>query len=164
MYPGDPKVYKVLDELGITYAVYEHPPAPTVEAALSYWRNIDAAKCKNLFLRNHKGNRHYLVIIEHQRTLAIHDLEQRLRQGKLSLASEKRLKKYLGLKPGSVSPFGLLHDTEHHTHLFLDEQLKTAEKISFHPNVNTATLVLSFFDFMRFLEYCGNSYEFISLY
>ncbi|NOY36830.1 MAG: prolyl-tRNA synthetase associated domain-containing protein [Chlorobi bacterium] len=161
---GDPALYHKLEELNIAYDYYEHPPAPTVETAISYWKDIDAAKCKNLFLRNHKGNRHYLVILEHTRQLAIHDLEKRLRQGKLSLASEKRLSRYMGLQPGSVSPFGLIHDTEHHVRLFLDKNLQDYKKISFHPNVNTATLAIPFTDFIRFIENCGNSYEFIDLY
>jgi Ala-tRNA(Pro) deacylase len=135
-----------------------------VEEAIRYWKDIDAAKCKNLFLRNHKGNRHYLVIIEHTHVLAIHDLEKLLHQGKLSLASEKRLQKYLGLRPGSVSPFGLINDAEHHVHLFIDENLKRSDRISFHPNVNTATLVVSFADFLRFLDHRGNTYEFLKLY
>ena len=104
------------------------------------------------------------MIIEHTHVLAIHDLEKMLHQGKLSLASEKRLHKYLGLQPGSVSPFGLIHDEEHHVHLFLDENLQNFDRISFHPNVNTATLVISFRDFLRFLDHLGNTYEFLKLY
>ena len=161
---GQKELYDLLEQLGIEYEYHEHPPAPTVEEAVRYWNDIDAAKCKNLFLRNHKGNRHYLVIIEHTHALAIHDLEKMLRQGKLSLASEKRLQKYLGLRPGSVSPFGLINDAEHHVHLFLDENLQQFDRISFHPNVNTATLVVSFADFLRFLDHRGNTYEFLKLY
>jgi len=157
-------LYDLLGRLGIPYEYHEHPPAPTAAEAARYWQGIDAAKCKNLFLRNHKGNRHYLVILEHTHALAIRDLEQRLRQGKLSLASEKRLRKYLGLAPGSVSPFGLIHDEEHHVHLFLDRHLQEHERISFHPNVNTATLVIAFRDFLRFLDHLGNTYEFLDLY
>ncbi len=161
---GQKELYELLKELYIPFEYYEHPPAPTVSAAMEYWREIDAGKCKNLFLRNHKGNRHYLVILEHRNELAIHDLEKMLHQGKLSLASEKRLQKYLGLMPGSVSPFGLINDTDHHVHLFIDENLKSYEKISFHPNVNTATLVIRFEDFIRFLDYLGNTYDFLRLY
>ena len=71
--------------------------------------------------------------------------------------------KYLGITPGSVSPFGLINDTEHHVHLFIDEKLNTAQRISFHPNINTASLVLKFSDFQIFLNHTGNSYEFIPL-
>jgi len=153
-----------LSKLQITFEVYEHPPVPTVEEALPYWENIDACHCKNLFFRNHKGNRHYLVILDHRRKLNIRDLEQRLKQGKISFASPKRMERYLGLSGGSVSVFGLINDQDKHVHVFIDAKLQNAEKISFHPNENTATFVITFASFQRFLEKSGNSYEFISLY
>ena len=100
------KVLQVLEELGINYEIHEHPPAPTVEDALPYWNKMEATHCKNLFFRNHKGNRHYLVILRHDRQLNIRDLEQRLKQGKISFASPHRMERYLGLSGGSVSVFG----------------------------------------------------------
>lgn len=158
------KVLQLLNDLNISFELYEHPPVPTVEDALPYWDKINATHCKNLFFRNHKGNRHYLVILKHDRKLNIRDLEQRLKQGKISFASPQRMERYLGLSGGSVSVFGLINDEEDHVHLFLDDGLKSAEKISFHPNENKATVVISFPSFIQFLEWCGNSYEFITLY
>jgi Ala-tRNA(Pro) deacylase len=158
------KVFQVLDSLGIRYEVHEHPPVPTVDEAMPFWAKIEATHCKNLFFRNHKGNRHYLVILRHDRQLDIRDLEQRLRQGKISFASPKRMEKYLGLSGGSVSVFGLINDTNNHVHLFLDNALKSSERITFHPNENTATVVISFESFIRYLDWSGNSYEFLKLY
>ena len=74
------------------------------------------------------------------------------------------MERYLGLSAGSVSAFGIINDSEHHVHLFIDAALQSSEKISFHPNENNATLVISFASFLRFLESSGNSYEFIALY
>ena len=108
--------------------------------------------CKNLFFRNHKGNRHYLVCFDSERSLAIHDLEARLRQGKLSFASPERMERWLGLRPGSVSPFGLINDPENHVHLFLDVHLRDCPAYSFHPNDNRATVVI-FRE--EFLDPCG---------
>ncbi|HPE33954.1 MAG TPA: prolyl-tRNA synthetase associated domain-containing protein [Bacteroidales bacterium] len=158
------KVLQILKNLNISFDLYEHPPAPTIEEAQKYWKNIEATHCKNIFFRNHKGDRHYLVIIEHRANLAIHDLEKRLKQGKLSFASPQRMEKYLGVSPGSVSPFGLINDLNHHVHLFLDNHLLASEKISFHPNLNTYSVVISFEDFLRYLKWVGNSYEFLQLY
>jgi Ala-tRNA(Pro) deacylase len=155
------KVFKKLEGLGIHYEIFEHPPLDTIDIALEYWKDIDAMHCKNLFFRNHKGNRHYLVIIKDTTPFSIHSLEKKLKQGKLTFGSEKRLMKYLGVMPGSVSPFGLINDAEHHVHLFLDEQLQDAEKISFHPNDNTASIVILYKDLIRFFKEMGNSYEFI---
>ncbi len=161
---GDRKLYETLEKLDIKFDYYEHPAVPTVEEAAKYWKDLEATHCKNLFFRNHKGNKHYLVIIEHQKDLNIKDLEQRLKQGKLSFASEKRLKKYMGLTPGSVSPLGLINDQENCVHVFLDANLKNSTSISFHPNINTASLVVKYSDFIRFLDCSGNAYEYIQLY
>jgi Ala-tRNA(Pro) deacylase len=161
---GQKEVYNILNELGIPFEYHEHPPAPTIEEAKKYWKNLNAAHCKNIFFRNHKGNRHYLVVLDYQQSLNIRDLEQRLKQGKLSFASEKRMMKYLGLKPGSVSPFGLINDKENHVHVFLDKSLLQANSISFHPNLNTASLILSMKDFLRYLKWTKNSFEFLELY
>lgn len=161
---GQTELYKLLDTLKIEYQYREHPPVATIEEARKYWEGLDSGRCKNIFLRNHKGNRHYLVILEHLQSVVMKDLEKRLMQGKLSFASENRLKKYLGLEPGSVSPFGLINDQDHHVHLFIDEKLKDFEKLSFHPNTNTASLVILRTDLIRFIEHNGNSYEYIKLY
>lgn len=161
---GDPLLYKTLEELDILFDYYQHPPVPTVEEASRYWKDIDAAHCKNLFFRNHKGNRHYLVIFEYSNTLKIKDLEQRLRQGKLTFASPRRMMRYLKLEPGSVSPFGLINDHDNHVHLFIDKNLKGFGKVSFHPNINTASLVISWSDFEKFLHHTGNSWDYVTLY
>lgn len=161
---GPQRLYEILARLGISFDYYEHPAAPTIEEAIKYWKDIEATHCKNIFFRNHKGNRHYLVILEHSRDLGIRDLEKRLKQGKLTFASPERLSKYLGVEPGSVTPFGLINDSTHHVHVFLDEQLRSADRISFHPCVNTASLVLAFDGFEKFLAWTGNTFEYLALY
>jgi Ala-tRNA(Pro) deacylase len=158
------KVYYFLRTGDIDFQSYSHPEAPTIEIAKQYWRTDGSRHCKNLFFRNHKGNRHYLVVFDCEQNLAIHDLEKRLKQGKLSFASEQRMERWLGLSPGSVSPFGLINDTENHVHLFLDRTLQDAPSLSFHPNDNRATVVISQGDFRRYLDLVGNSYEWIELY
>ena len=157
------KIASFLDKNEIKFQVYEHPSIPTIEDALKYWGNIESAHCKNLFFRNHKGNRHYLVIFDYKKILGIHELEKKLNQGKLSFASEKRMDKYLGVKPGSVSVFGLINDSDNHVYVFLDEKLKESEKISFHPNDNTATFVIKMSDFIKYLELTGNNFEWLEL-
>jgi len=161
---GQKELYDLFQKHSINFEYYEHPPVATIEDAKIHWKDFNSGLCKNIFFRNHKGDKHYLVILEHLRQLNIHDLEKRLRQGKLSFASDQRLKKYLGLEPGSVSPFGLINDKEKHVHLFIDEKLNEFDRLAFHPNVNTASLVISKIDFLRFLDFTGHSYEFIKLY
>jgi Ala-tRNA(Pro) deacylase len=161
---GQKELYNILQELSIPFGYHEHPPLATIEEALIHWKDYNSGRCKNIFFRNHKGNRHYLVILEHLARLDIHDLEKRLRQGKLSFASDQRLKKNLGLEPGAVSPFGLINDKEKQVHLFIDEKLNDCDRLTFHPNDNSASLIVSKADFLKFLDYTGNGYEFIKLY
>ena len=161
---GQPEVFQRLEELGIEFTYTEHPATPTVESGRQYWGHLPGTHCKNLFLRNHKGNQHYLVIIQCEQSIAIHDLEHSLHQGKLSFASEARMDRYLGLKPGSVSPFGLINDTEHHVKVFLDENLRNYTHLSFHPNDNRASLNIALGDFIRYMDQTGNRYEWIKLY
>jgi Ala-tRNA(Pro) deacylase len=158
------KVLDYLNDKGHKYDYYEHPEAPTIAIAKEHWRNDGSKHCKNLFFRNHKGNRHYLVVLDCEQDLDIHDLEKRLHQGKLSFASPQRMDKYLGITPGSVSPFGLINDTENHVHLFLDETLREQPSLSFHPNDNRFTVVIDREEFERYLTLVGNTYEYIKLY
>ena len=161
---GQSELYNVLHSLSIHFEYHEHPPVATVEDAITHWKDYKSGRCKNIFLRNHKGNMHYLVILEHLAQLNIKDLEQRLKQGKLSFASDQRLMKYLGVMPGSVSPFGIINDIEKHVHLFIDKNLLSFDRLAFHPNLNTATLVISKNDLISFLDYSSNTYEFLTLY
>ncbi len=102
-------VYDALAALGIPYERFEHPPVFTVEEAERYWADIPATHCKNLFLRNAKGTRHYLVVLEHSKKADLKLLAAKIGDDRLSFASADRLMRFLGLTPGSVSPMGLLH-------------------------------------------------------
>ena len=168
------KVLQYLDIHAIAYTCYNHPEGKTIEEAKRWWRNDGSVHCKNLFFRNHKGNQHYLVCFDSEYDLAIHDLEHKLKEtlvssgqkapGKLSFASAERMSRYLGLEPGSVSPFGLINDEENHVILFLDENLRNAKSLSFHPNDCRGTVVISNEEFTKYLECVGNSYAYIKLY
>src|SRR6476646_2698115 len=152
-----------LDQLAIPYDRYEHPPIATGDEGLEHWDGIDAVHCKNLFVRNQKGSRHYLVILPVTKRADLRLGANQIGDGKLSFASADRLLRYLGVTPGSVSPFGLIHDRQHHVHVFLDRELKIASRISFHPNINTRTVVLAFPDFERFLDSTGNARRYIDV-
>ena len=156
MNDSESEVLRVLQELGIPFARHEHPPVYTVAEAERYWEGIEGAHCKNLFLRNQKGNRHFLVVLEHKRRLDMRRLGEVLQEGKLSFASEERLAKYLGLTSGAVSAFGLINDRGREVQVILDEGLKESGRINFHPNVNTATLTIAFEDFLKFLAWSGH--------
>lgn len=168
------KVLEWLMAHEIEYSAYSHPEGKTIEEAKRWWRKDGSVHCKNLFFRNHKGNQHYLVCFDCDHDMDIHDMEHRLKErlqaagmpspGKLSFASPERMMKYLGLEPGSVSPFGLINDEEHHVILFLDANLQQAETLSFHPNDCRGTVVLRRSELERVLSILGNTYEYTQLY
>lgn len=160
---AEKRVYEVLESLGIPFIRREHPPVYTVEEAKLHWRELAGAHCKNLFLRNKKGNRHYLVILEHSKNADLRKLTERLGEDRLSFGSAERLKRFLGLEPGAVSPFGLIFDARKEITVIIDQELRQAERIHFHPNVNTVTLGISFSDFEKFLAWTGNPVRYLAL-
>lgn len=156
-------VYDELARLGISYTAYEHPPVFTAEEAAVHWAGLDGAPVKNLFLRNKKGNRHYLVILGIEKQADLRQLAKAIGDDRLSFASPERLATHLGLAPGSVSPFGLINDADRAVTVIIDADLRRAERVIFHPNVNTASVTLSFSDFERFLASRPNAVRYVEL-
>lgn len=154
------QVLSRLQEWGIPYVLHRHAAAPTIEAALEVWQGLAGMLCKNIFIRNYKGTQHYLAVLGHEKIVDMRAIERKIGGGRVSFASAERMMKYLGVTPGSVSPFGLLNDTDSHVVVLLDKDISNFEQVNFHPNDNTATLTLNTPDFMRFLEKVGNRVEY----
>jgi Ala-tRNA(Pro) deacylase len=156
-------VLDALDALGIPYVRLEHPPVATVEEAEKHWAGLKGTHCKNLFLRNYKGKRHYLVIAPVTRGIDLRRLTGLLGEDRLSFASPERLRRWLGVEPGSVSPFGLVNDETRGVEVVCDTALRSSAALGFHPNVNTATLEISLADFEKFLAWRGNAVRWLEL-
>jgi Ala-tRNA(Pro) deacylase len=150
------QVYEALDALGIPYVKHDHPPVATVAEAVTHWQGIEGAHCKNLFVRNKPGKRHYLIIAEHLKPLDLLAVSHKLGDSRLSFGSDERMMRCLGLHPGEVSPFGLLNDSTREVIVVLDASLRASEKVNFHPNVNTATLTIAYRDLEKFLAWRKN--------
>jgi Ala-tRNA(Pro) deacylase len=161
---GEPAdVYAALDALGIVYESYTHAPVFTAEDAAEHWADIPATPVKNLFLRNKKGDRHYLVILHSEKQADLRHLVDVIGDDRLSFGSAERLQAQLGLTPGSVSPFGLINDARHAVRVIVDVELRKSERLIFHPNVNTASVTVSVADFERFLESRQNPVRWVAL-
>jgi Ala-tRNA(Pro) deacylase len=158
-----PPVYAALDALGVRYERHEHPAVFHAEDAAKFWNPIAGVQCKNLFLRNKKGDRHYLVIVEISKRVDLKDLVKIVGDDRLSFGSPERLMQELGLTPGSVSPFGLINDTDGSVRVLIDRDLRGAAGLIFHPNINTASVVISWDDLERFLATRRNLVRVISL-
>ena len=156
-------ILDALQALDIPYELFEHPPVNTGNEAAVHWKAIPGAAVKNLFLRNKKGDRHYLVILGIEKQADLRQLVKVIGDDRLSFGSPERLQKYLGVTPGSVSPLGLVHDSGRAVRVIVDSDLRAADRLIFHPNDNTASLTISGSDFQRFLADRGNSVRWISL-
>jgi Ala-tRNA(Pro) deacylase len=147
---------RFLSEHGIAAARHEHPPVMTVEESLRLVPKLPGAKTKNLFLRDKKGRRHFLVTVPHDVAVDLGALGAALGVGGVGFASAERLQKHLGLKPGAVSLLGLVNDEAHAVEFVIDRALWEAEAVHAHPLTNTATMVVAHADLECFLRATGH--------
>ena len=98
-----------------------------------------------------KKNNFYLFSCEENSIVNLKQLSNKINAKNLSFAKEEYLLKYLGIKPGSISPYSLLNDKENKISFYLEDKLYESKKINFHPLVNTATITLSTSDFVEFM-------------
>lgn len=141
---------------GIAPARHEHPAVMTVEESMRLVPKLPGAKTKNLFLRDKKGRRHFLVTVRHDIAVDLDALGAMLGVGGVGFASAERLKRYLGLSPGSVSLLGLVNDESHAVEFVVDRMLWEADAVHAHPLANTATMVVGHADLERFLAATGH--------
>ena len=158
-----PPVYAALDALGISYERHEHPAVFNADDASKFWDPIPGVQCKNLFLRNKKGDRHYLVVLEISKRADLKEIVKLVGDDRLSFGSPERLMAELGLTPGSVSPFGLINDVDGSVRVLIDQDLKGGDRLIFHPNINTASVVVSWADLEKFLSTRRNRISVVSV-
>lgn len=154
------QLFARLEELGLSHRTVEHPPVFTVEEAKVLRGNLPGHHIKNLFLRNKKEEMWLIVALE-DRTIDLKRLGERLGAGRLSFGSPDRLRRQLGVEPGSVTPLAVINDAEHKVRLVLDRSLVEGGPINAHPLVNTMTTALSAADLLRFFEATGHAPEWL---
>ncbi|MGM0240423.1 MULTISPECIES: YbaK/EbsC family protein [Enterococcus] len=147
------EVYDLLDSNGITYDVIEHQAVFTVDEI--DFDIPDGTEVKNLLLKAKKKENYYFVICPGEKRVNLKALTKKLDEKNLSFASADRLLELLDLTPGSVSPLALYKDKEHKIKLVIDESIDRNKNIGFHPNVNTATIVINFQEFLKYLKVIG---------
>ena len=177
-------IYTFLDQHDITYQRFDHPAVFTCEESEKLRIPMPGKDTKNLFLRDKKGKRHFLVTVghayapqdcprcarkgasacRHEKQVDLKALTDALQvQQGLSFASPERLKTYLGVEPGSVTMLGLVNDTGHAVEVVIDADVWTADAVCAHPLVNTATLVISHAGLETFLKATGHEAKIIDV-
>ena len=155
-------VLRTLTERNIPYQLWEHPAVYTIEEMDALDLPAPEAVVKNLFLRDAKGRRYFLVVLSKEKQADLRALGERLGV-KLSFASPERLAVCMGLEKGSVTPFGVLNDQERKVEVLLDQDLRTRPLVAVHPNENTATVALAPEDLLQVLEDHGNPVTWLEL-
>jgi Ala-tRNA(Pro) deacylase len=158
-----PALLQFLDHLAVRYKRHEHVAVYTSEQARRLISPLPGASAKNLFLRDQKGGRHFLLAFDDAKALDLKALAEELGVTKLSLASAERLKARLGVEPGAVSLMALVNDAEHQVEVVIDKDIWQAEALQCHPLVNTATLVISLEDIKKFLEATGHAVRVVTI-
>ena len=156
-------IYNFLDNHQIEYERHDHPPVYTVEDVNRLVPPLEAAKTKSLFLRDAKGSKHFLVIVKGEKRVNLKALPDLLNSSRLRFGSPDRLKKHLGVDPGSVSLFAVVNDIDKAVELIIDSTLWKSDAFQFHPLVNTSTLVISRYNVKQFLDKTGHDAQILDV-
>ena len=155
---GQPIVYETLDKMGVDYRKAEHRAIfsrDDVTPEEEYlWDGYKVSK--NLFLRNAKGDKHYLVVTTVDKKADLKLLAEKIGSTRLSFGSEQRLDRYLKVKAGSISSFAVLNDENREVTVIFDRELVGEKHFALHPNENTATIYIDFADVERVVREHGN--------
>ena len=156
-------IYEFLEKNEVEYERHDHEAVFTVEESKKLSPELEGASTKNLFLRDKKGSRHFLVTVQEDKQIDLKALSGKLDSSRLSFASTERLKTHLGIEPGSVSLLALANDHDKKVEAFIDKDIWQEEAILCHPLVNTSTLVIPRKDMGQFLEKTGHGVKLIEI-
>ena len=141
---------EMLNKKEVPYTKHEHEALFSVEDSKGKRGTIEGAHTKNLFLKN-KKNYFCLLSCEEKSVIDLKKFSKVIGAGNLSFAKKQYLLKYMGINPGSVSPYGLLNDKNNEIVFFLESSLYKKQKINFHPLINTSTITTLTSDFIKFM-------------
>lgn len=110
--------------------------------------------CKNILLKDRKGQM-YLVTYQEDKTLDLKKLKKDLGAHRnFSFASREEVLSLLGVEVGSVSPFGLMFDSDEKVKFVLDSDLANCqEMLNFHPHESTETCLITIEQLQKFFKY-----------
>lgn len=158
------EVYEFLNDKKIWHEIDEHEAVFTMEdlekVDLKY-PNLDA---KNLFVRDDKKKNYYLISVKANKRMDLKEFKKRFQTRRLSFSSDKDLMEKLKLMPGSVSPLGILNNTDKDVIFYLDKEfLKEPSIIGVHPNENTAMVWLKTQELIDLIKEHGNIVHVVEL-
>ena len=153
---GEAELYALFDANGIAYTHHTHPALFTVADSQALRGDLPGGHVKNMFMKDKKGAIWLATCLEDRR-IRIRDLEKEIGAKGLSFAMEELLWEVLGVRPGAVTPFGLINDrAARRVRVALDAQMLARDPLNFHPLHNEATTTISTDGFLKFLALTGH--------
>lgn len=151
-----------LNAQNIDFELHRHRAVFSVAESEDLDAAIPGAHTRNLFVRDKRENM-FLITLLSDTKIDLSKLADLIGAGRLSFGSPDRLMKYLGVTPGSVTPFSIMNDRDHKVTLVLDAEMMTKDIVNYHPLINTMTVGLSPASLMKFLENCRVTPQIIDL-
>ena len=155
--PASPEdLLAYLASLGIAAETVEHPPLHTVEESQSLRGQIPGGHSKNLFVKD-KKSRLFLLTLGEETQVDLKRVHEKIgASGRVSFGSGELLEEVWGVRPGAVTPFGAINDSEGRVTVVLDSDLMRHARVNFHPLVNTRTTGVSPEGLLKFLRATGH--------
>ena len=149
--------YDYLNQLGISYERYDHEPVYTIAQAAEIDKKIGFPISKNLFLSSRHQTEFYLLFMDGSKKFNTGRVSKQLGVPRMTFAGDEHMMEFLHILPGAVSPLGLLYDKNIRVKFLIDKDILCQEKVSMHPCVNTATVVMKTNDLLEvILPACGH--------
>lgn len=162
--PKEERVYDMLERLDVPFERVDHDAVGTIEGCAEIEKLLDIEICKNLFLRNSKGDQYYLLMLPGGKHLVTKDLAKKIGSTRLSFGTPEKMEEYLDITPGSVSVLGLMNDHENNIQLLVDNDIKKWEYFGCHPCINTSSLKIKTADlFSKILPAVGHEPVFVDI-
>lgn len=152
-----------LEEFGFKTTTHEHEAVFTVDESSKIKQDIPGGHTKNLFLKDKKGN-FFLVVAEGFAQIKLNSIHGLIgAKGRVSFGKPEALMELLGVKPGSVTAFAPINDTENKVSIIIDEALLRYELINCHPLTNEMTTTISKEDLLQFLKHVNHEPQIIQV-
>ena len=136
----------------------------TIAAAEELDKKIGLEICKNLFLSTRHSTEFYLFVMVASKKFNTGKVSKQIGVPRMTFADDEHMLEFLDIKPGSVSPLGLINDKNNNVKLLIDSDVVNMEKIAVHPCVNTATVVLKTKDLLeKIIPACGHDFTVVTV-
>lgn len=143
------RVLEKLDALNIPCDYIEHGAAAHMDECRAIEERLGAMMPRNLFLTTRRQGGLYLYVLRPDAPFKSGDVSRQAGTSRLCFADEDALYDHLRVRPGSVTPLGLMFDENQRVTLLMDRALCKEARLIFHPCVNTASVAMNTRDFLE---------------